>query len=304
MARATEGDRMKALLRLAKRLRRAGRTTATAEDRKVVGGEVDVSPGTIACWMSRYPDEWVKAQEAAGLQTVPAFANGRSSRHGAGERAKNATPADLETASERRPFANADDLAPEFEIADNHQDPRVSQQQMRAIILDLNGGMLRQEIAAAVGAHPATVSAWFNHDPAVQAVRRELELEIVQRVQGAYLAILSETTRAQVLLAREVRMSARGLIVDEETGKRAAWDPENLGRLARAATIIGADAADRAGFPKTTVQQHQLREPDADADLDGMTLEELEAEAKRLAAAEAGLLGNVIEAEFTEEPSP
>jgi hypothetical protein len=122
-------------------------------------------------------------------------------------------------------------------------------------------------------------------------------------VQGAYLSILSETTRAQVLLAREVRKAVRGT-VDPDTGDLIGWDPENLGRLARAATTIGADAADRAGFPKTSIQQHQLREADPDADLDGMTLDELEAEAQRLLEVEAGLSSAVIEADFTQEPAP
>jgi hypothetical protein len=253
--------------------------------------------------MSRYPEEWGKALEAAGLQTGEGIAKAKASGQESGESKRKSAPADLERAAAASSFANgdtyADDLAPEFEIADSYQDARVTQQQMRAIVLSIHGGLTQQQIAEEVGAGYSTVRQWLTRDPAVQAVRRELELEVVQRVQGAYLSILSETTRAQVLLAREVRKAARGT-VDPDTGERLGWDPENLGRLARAATTIGADAADRAGFPKTSIQQHQLREADPDADLDGMSLDELEAEAQRLSRLRTGLQVNVMDAEFTE----
>lgn len=283
--RTTPDERLAVLVRLARRIKRAGRDVPNREDRRVAGKDAGVSHGTVASWMSRYPDEWARAREAAGLQTDGGDDAKVGSIGGGGVGgAAGVDAADLEGAVDDDPFANAavDDLAPEFEIVVD-SDPRVSQQQMRAIVLDLHGWGTRGAIAAEVGVCSQTVGRWLNHDPACRAVRAELERELAAQVRRSYLTILGETTQAQVQLARQVRKAARGRlqIVDGKL-QRVAWDPDDLGKLARAATTLGADAADRAGFPKTAIQQHLVAGFDPDADLDEMSPDELEAEARRL----------------------
>lgn len=301
--RTTDDERLAALVKLARRLKRAGRGTATKEDRQAIGRKAGVSQGTIACWMSRYPDEWGKACEAAGLQTQGASsAKPGSSGVDGVEDERGVDASDIAEAAEADPFANVeiDDLAPEFEIVVD-SDPRVSQQQMRAIVLDLHGWGTREQIADEVGVGTSTLRRWLNQDPACRAVRTELERELAAQVRRSYLTILGETTQAQVELARQVRRAAPGRLVKRD-GKlvRLAWDPEDLGRLARAATTLGADAADRAGFPKTAIQQHLVGGFDPDGDLDDMTPEELEAELQRLDQLEADLGEEVIDADFSE----
>lgn len=285
-AKTTPEDRFEAFVRLAKRLKRAGRDSATRDDYKTVGAEFGVAPGTLASWCTRYPEPWGKAQVAAGL-----IANDGSSGQDPGQDDGIAKRAVREKPSERPPIANDADgdeggLLPAFMVVEGHQDPRVTPQQMRAIALDLGGSMTRQAIAAEVGVTPSTVSDWFNHNPAVQAVRDELQLEMVNRIRSAQLVVLHEGMAAQVDLARNIRRAAR-----------QRHDPEDLGRLARAAVAMTADAADRAGFPKTAISQHVVGSSDPHADLDQMTMEELAEEERRLEAMERRAGAEVLDAE-------
>lgn len=296
-AKTTPEERFEAFVRLAKRLKRAGRDSAVRDDYKTVGAEFGVAPGTLASWCTRYPEPWGKAQVAAGL-----IANDGSSGQDPGQDDEIAKRAIREKPPTRPPIANdagGDEggLLPAFMVVEGHQDPRVTPQQMRAIALDLGGSMTRQAIAAEVGVTPSTVSDWFNHNPAVQAVRDELQLEMVNRIRSAQLVVLHEGMAAQVDLARQVRLSARKGKWDPELQAFVPHDSEDLGRLARAAVAMTADAADRAGFPKTAISQHVVGSSDPHADLDQMTMEELAEEERRLEAMERRAEADVLDAE-------
>lgn len=266
---------MEVLLRLARRLKKVRRTSPTMDDYKAVAKEYGRPNGSLRSWVSRYPEEWDKALEAVGMSRPVATA-ATADRSMEQEDAGEGGAVQLEARAESLVGSRSNEVPPAYEVT-VERDPRVTQAQLRAICMDLDGWS-RQAIANELGLSRNAVSEWFNHNPAVRAVRAELEEEIHGMIVRGHLAVAAKGAHLRVRLLERI-----GTTLDEKTN----LDPKELGHLSRATTLLVESAEDRAGFPKTSISKHLVGAIDEHGDLDEMSPEELEAEERRLSAIEA-----------------
>lgn len=247
-AKTTPEERFEAFVRLAKRLKRAGRDAPTRADRKQIASEFDVSEGTIRSWMCREPDAWQRAGELAGLfpESEPSVATSGSSGQAGGGSAVVAGP------------SAAAGLTP---------------QQAEACRLRTLGNKTQAETAAVVKVHADTVGVWERTLPAWAAYRTELDEARHRAVIENHQAVIGRGggLRLRLLTLVERYLDALESLADE--GKSDALQSDDLKRCADLIDRLTASAEDRGGYPRAerrevgvTVENPLASVPDDDID--------------------------------------